>query len=94
MKLRNDVISNLSICSCVFSATHIGPESFSFPSTSNDAEALTGSNRVYLMRPETVESYFVLWRATHDNKYREWAWDAIQVCINHTYTGGINKIII
>ena len=68
----------------IISATHIGPESFSFPSGENDAKALTGGNRVYLMRPETVESYFVLWRAKHDSKYREWAWDAIQVCISCT----------
>lgn len=66
-----------------FSDTHIGPESFSFPSEANDAKAITGGNRVYLMRPETVESYFVLWRTTHDSKYREWAWDAIQVRTNH-----------
>ena len=60
-------------------ATHIGPDSFSFGS--NEAQAVIGGNRVYLMRPEVVESYFVLWRVTHDNKYREWAWDAIQVCV-------------
>ena len=42
---------------------------------------------MYLMRPEVVESYFVLWRTTHDTKYRDWAWDAIQVCAyTHTLT--------
>ena len=28
-----------------------------------------------LLRPETVESLFVLWRITHREKYRAWAWD-------------------
>ena len=31
----------------------------------------------YILRPETVESYFVLWRTTKDPKYREWAWEAV-----------------
>jgi len=28
-----------------------------------------------LLRPETVESLFVLWRVTHKPVYRNWAWD-------------------
>lgn len=28
-----------------------------------------------LMRPETVESLFILWRITKDERYRAWAWD-------------------
>ncbi len=27
-----------------------------------------------LLRPETVESLFVLWRVTGDPQYREWGW--------------------
>lgn len=27
-----------------------------------------------LLRPETLESLFVLWRVTGDAKYREWGW--------------------
>lgn len=27
-----------------------------------------------LLRPETVESLFVLWRVTGDARYREWGW--------------------
>lgn len=26
-----------------------------------------------------METYFVMWRLTHDQKYRDWAWDAAQV---------------
>ena len=31
---------------------------------------------------ETVESYFVLWRLTHDPIYREWGWEAFEVLIS------------
>ncbi|KAJ3109109.1 mannosyl-oligosaccharide alpha-1,2-mannosidase [Phlyctochytrium bullatum] len=31
-------------------------------------------DRHNLLRPETVESLFVLWRVTGDRKYREWGW--------------------
>ena len=27
-----------------------------------------------LLRPETVESLFILWRLTHKQRYRDWAW--------------------
>eukprot|EP01088_Endostelium_zonatum_P020653 TRINITY_DN7715_c0_g1_i1.p1 TRINITY_DN7715_c0_g1~~TRINITY_DN7715_c0_g1_i1.p1 ORF type:complete len:596 (-),score=92.44 TRINITY_DN7715_c0_g1_i1:84-1871(-) len=30
----------------------------------------------YILRPETVESYMVLWRVTGDERYREWGWEA------------------
>uniref|UniRef100_A0A2D4HPA9 alpha-1,2-Mannosidase n=4 Tax=Colubroidea TaxID=34989 RepID=A0A2D4HPA9_MICLE len=36
------------------------------------------SDRYYILRPEVVESYFYLWRLTHDPKYREWGWEAVQ----------------
>ncbi|KAJ3090308.1 hypothetical protein HK102_004163 [Quaeritorhiza haematococci] len=31
-----------------------------------------------LLRPETVESIFYMWRLTHDPKYREWGWEIAQ----------------
>ena len=31
------------------------------------------------LRPETVESLFILWRVTHNATYREWAWRIFQV---------------
>jgi len=34
--------------------------------------------RYYLLRPETVESFFVLWRKTHDPIYREMGWQVFQ----------------
>lgn len=37
----------------------------------------------YLLRPEAVESFFYLWRLTHDHRYREWGWQAF-ISINNT----------
>ena len=38
-------------------------------------------SRYYILRPETFESYFIMWRLTKDPKYREWGWEAVQVNI-------------
>ena len=34
-----------------------------------------------MLRPETVESYFYMWRLTGDQKYREWGWEVVQVSV-------------
>jgi len=31
-----------------------------------------------LLRPETVEALFVLWRTTGDQRYRKWGWEIFQ----------------
>uniref|UniRef100_A0A5S6QES3 alpha-1,2-Mannosidase n=1 Tax=Trichuris muris TaxID=70415 RepID=A0A5S6QES3_TRIMR len=56
-------------------ATRLGPEAFSF---SDETEATTknANEKYYILRPEVLESYFYLWRATKDPMYQEWAWDA------------------
>ncbi|CAL8076216.1 unnamed protein product [Calicophoron daubneyi] len=65
--------------------THLGPEGFEF---SNDIEAVAvkSNQKPYYLRPETVESYFYMWRFTKDLKYREWAWDVVQALQNYTRT--------
>ena len=47
---------------------------------------------MYLLRPETVESFFVLWRVTHDQKYREWGWKVVEVCITMYIMVQLNNI--
>lgn len=47
---------------------------------------------MYILRPEVVESYFVLYRLTGDQKYRDWAWEAFQAMeqhcrLSHGYSG-------
>lgn len=37
-----------------------------------------------LQRPETVESIFYMYRATHDPKYREWGWQIFEAFEKHT----------
>lgn len=37
----------------------------------------------YLQRPEVVESFFYLWRATHNERYREWGWSIMQALNTH-----------
>ena len=59
------------------SPSGLGPEEMVFKA----GQELTSSNskgRYYILRPETIESYFYLWRESHDPKYREWAWEAAQ----------------
>ena len=38
---------------------------------------------VNLLRPETVESLFVLYRVTRDPIYREWGWEILQAFQRH-----------
>ncbi|CAD6506348.1 BgTH12-07274 [Blumeria graminis f. sp. triticale] len=45
------------------------------------------TNSYYALRPEVIESYYYSYRATKDEKYREWAWDAF-VAINSTCRTG------
>lgn len=76
MKLAAD-IANTCHESCVRTKSKIGPETFVF---SNQAEAIAfgPQEKYYILRPEILETYFYLWRYTHDPKYREWAWDFAQ----------------
>uniref|UniRef100_A0A336N1H2 alpha-1,2-Mannosidase n=1 Tax=Culicoides sonorensis TaxID=179676 RepID=A0A336N1H2_CULSO len=62
--------------------TGLGPESF-FISQNGKLDA---SARFYLLRPETVESYFYLWRFTHDQRYRDWGWEIVEALEKHCRT--------
>ncbi|XP_036318435.1 mannosyl-oligosaccharide alpha-1,2-mannosidase IA isoform X2 [Rhagoletis pomonella] len=66
-------------------ATKLGPEAFRF-SDAAEARALKSQEKYYILRPETIESYFVLWRLTHDQKYRDWGWEAVQALEAHCRT--------
>ncbi|XP_062996395.1 mannosyl-oligosaccharide 1,2-alpha-mannosidase IC [Elgaria multicarinata webbii] len=59
------------------SDTKLGPEAFRFDS-GTEAVATRLSDRYYILRPEVVESYLYMWRLTHDPKYRQWGWEAVQ----------------
>ncbi|KAG2615752.1 mannosyl-oligosaccharide 1,2-alpha-mannosidase MNS3-like [Panicum virgatum] len=51
-------------------------------------------DRHNLLRPETVESLFVLHRITEDPKYREWGWQIFQAFEKHTKvdSGGYSSL--
>jgi mannosyl-oligosaccharide alpha-1,2-mannosidase len=44
--------------------------------------------RHYLLRPETVESYFILYRLTGDRKYQEWGWELFLAIEKHCRVEG------
>ncbi|XP_076140913.1 endoplasmic reticulum mannosyl-oligosaccharide 1,2-alpha-mannosidase isoform X1 [Alosa pseudoharengus] len=52
------------------------------------------ADRHNLLRPETVESLFYLYRYTHDSKYRDWGWEILQSFNKYTRvpTGGYSSI--
>jgi len=68
-------------------ATKLGPEIIRFD------KFLNPFDRSFLLRPETVESYFVLWRLTKDPKYREWGWQVVQALeLNCKVEGGYSGL--
>ena len=67
------------MCTHVHVASKLGPEAFRFDA--NGQISSKNNEKMYLLRPETVESYFVLWRITHDQKYRDWGWEVVQVSV-------------
>ena len=65
-------------CICVPStATKLGPEAFRVDASGRISSR--NNEKMYLLRPETVETYFYLWRLTHDQRYRDWGWEVVQV---------------
>lgn len=64
------------------SGTKLGPEAFRFDSGA-EATATRLSDRYYILRPEVIESYMYMWKLTHDPKYREWGWEAVQALEQH-----------
>lgn len=53
--------------------TGLPPETVEFPNGSGEMRAKDKA-RFYVLRPETVESFFILHQLTGDPVYREWGW--------------------
>ena len=60
--------------------TGLAPEISYFNLDSKDKPDLDihTNDRFSILRPETVESYFYLWRLTKNQKYRDWGWTFFQ----------------
>lgn len=65
--------------------TGISPEFVSF-SQNNDFRAGAGAPH-YLLRPEAVESFFIMSQLTGDPIYREWGWEVFQSIEKYCKTG-------
>lgn len=79
--------------SYVRTSTNLGPENFHFRE-GLEAEVLSSEAQYYILRPEVIESYFILWRLTHDQRYRQWGWEAVEAIEKHcrVSTGGYSGI--
>ncbi|KAG0087092.1 hypothetical protein BGZ93_008753 [Podila epicladia] len=70
------------------SVTGLGPENFGFDAVNAEgtvfkADPVTfynrhGSSQVYILRPEAIESLWILYRTTGEKKYQDQAWEMFQ----------------
>jgi endoplasmic reticulum Man9GlcNAc2 1,2-alpha-mannosidase len=94
-KLLNVSGAILDTCHRMYASTRTGlaPEIVTFFTTGE--EMRPNSDALHsLLRPETVESLFVMWRITHDERYRDWAWDIFIALERHArvWSGGYSSV--
>ncbi|MBN3288729.1 MA1A2 mannosidase, partial [Polyodon spathula] len=65
----------------------LGPEAFKFDS-GLEAVAVRQNEKYYILRPEVIETYWYMWRFTHDPKYRQWGWEAAQAIEKYCRVSG------
>ncbi|XP_062266839.1 mannosyl-oligosaccharide 1,2-alpha-mannosidase IA [Platichthys flesus] len=68
--------------SYVRTALKLGPEAFRFDG-GVEAIATRQNEKYFILRPEVIETYMYMWRFTHDPKYRDWGWEAVQALEKH-----------
>uniref|UniRef100_A0A8C7ZLX0 alpha-1,2-Mannosidase n=1 Tax=Oryzias sinensis TaxID=183150 RepID=A0A8C7ZLX0_9TELE len=68
-------------------ALKLGPEAFRFDG-GVEAIATRQNEKYFILRPEVIETYMYMWRFTHDPKYREWGWEAVQALERHCKVEG------
>eukprot|EP01120_Amphizonella_sp_Union-15-10_P009005 TRINITY_DN3329_c0_g1_i2.p1 TRINITY_DN3329_c0_g1~~TRINITY_DN3329_c0_g1_i2.p1 ORF type:complete len:414 (+),score=58.25 TRINITY_DN3329_c0_g1_i2:334-1575(+) len=62
--------------------TGLAPE---YVNGASDRDFVPGQSD-YLLRPETLESYFVLYRLTNNSMYRDWGWDIFKALYKYCKT--------
>ncbi|XP_059898090.1 mannosyl-oligosaccharide 1,2-alpha-mannosidase IA [Gadus macrocephalus] len=60
----------------------LGPEAFRFDG-GVEAIATRQNEKYFILRPEVIETFMYMWRFTHDPKYRDWGWEAVQALEQH-----------
>jgi len=65
------------------SKSGLAPEYVKFDNAKQD---FVNGARYYILRPETVETFFVLHHLTKDPIYREWGWEIFQAIEEHCKT--------
>ncbi|KAM7065213.1 PREDICTED: mannosyl-oligosaccharide 1,2-alpha-mannosidase IB [Sturnus vulgaris] len=65
----------------------LGPEAFKFDG-GVEAVAVRQNEKYYILRPEVIETYWYMWRFTHDPKYRQWGWEATQAIDKYCRVSG------
>ncbi|XP_010078667.1 PREDICTED: mannosyl-oligosaccharide 1,2-alpha-mannosidase IB-like, partial [Pterocles gutturalis] len=68
-------------------ALKLGPEAFKFDG-GVEAVAVRQNEKYYILRPEVIETYWYMWRFTHDPKYRQWGWEATQAIDKYCRVSG------
>ncbi|XP_061756888.1 mannosyl-oligosaccharide 1,2-alpha-mannosidase IA isoform X1 [Nerophis ophidion] len=68
-------------------ALKLGPEAFRFDG-GVEAIATRQNEKYFILRPEVIETYMYMWRFTHDPKYRDWGWEAVQALEEHCKLDG------
>jgi len=63
-------------------ATGISPELVHFKNNREDFVVPSDAS-YYILRPETVESFFYMYRFTGNKKYQDWGWD-VYVALNNS----------
>ena len=67
------------------SKSGLSPEFVIFD-THTKEDFVKGKYPYYILRPETVETFFILYHFTKDPVYREWGWEIFQAIEEHCKT--------
>jgi len=59
-----------------------------------NGEELTAKVATYLLRPETVESYYYLHQVTGNETYREWSWNFFQAIERYASVSTYSRYIV
>lgn len=71
----------------------LGPEAFRFDG-GVEAIATRQNEKYYILRPEVIETYMYMWRFTHDPKYRQWGWEAVEVMFYRSFFILISHVLL